>query len=63
MDIAKVLVQLRAELDILNAAISSLERLQHQGPRKRASENRRSTRRHAARRDSVRTVTGIRKAE
>jgi hypothetical protein len=62
MDIAKVLVQLRAELAILNAAISSLERLQQQSPRKRASENRRSAR-HAARRDSVRTVTGIRKAE
>jgi hypothetical protein len=62
MDIAKVLVELREELDILNAAIANLERLQHVGPRKRMANIRRSARR-AAKRDGVRTVTGIRKAE
>lgn len=38
MDIPKVLVELRAELDILNAAIASMERLQHEAPRKRAAD-------------------------
>jgi hypothetical protein len=34
MDLTKVLAQLRAELDNLNAAILSLERLQREGPRR-----------------------------
>ncbi|MGA3099692.1 MAG: hypothetical protein ABSF25_24825 [Bryobacteraceae bacterium] len=62
MDIPKVLAELRAELDILNAAIASMERLQHEAPRKRASDIPKSNRR-AARRGGVRTVTGIRKEE
>jgi hypothetical protein len=62
MDIPKVLVELRAELDILNAAIASMERLQHEAPRKRAVDVPRSARR-APGRDSARTVTRIRKAE
>lgn len=62
MDIPKVLVELRAELDILNAAIASMERLQHEAPRKRAADVSRSVRR-APRTNSARTVTRIRKAE
>lgn len=62
MDIAKVLVELRAELDILNAAIASLERLQHVGPRKRVTDIHRSARR-AARKEGVRGQAGIQKAE
>ena len=57
-----MLAELRAELDILNAAIASMERLQHEAPRKRASDIPKSNRR-AARRGGVRTVTGIRKEE
>ena len=34
MDLTKVLAQLRAELDNLDAAIVSLERLQREGPRR-----------------------------
>jgi len=34
MDLDKVLAQLRAELENLNAAIVSLERLQSEGPRR-----------------------------
>jgi hypothetical protein len=34
MDLDKVLAQLRAELENLNAAIVSLERLQTEGPRR-----------------------------
>ncbi len=34
MDLTKVLAQLRAELDNLDAAILSLERLQREGPRR-----------------------------
>jgi hypothetical protein len=35
MDLAKVLVELRAELDNLDAAILSLERLKQEGHRRR----------------------------
>ena len=34
MDLSKVLAQLRAELENLDAAIISLERLQHEGKRR-----------------------------
>jgi len=34
MDLSKVLAQLREELENLDAAIRSLERLQQQGPRR-----------------------------
>jgi hypothetical protein len=34
MDLSKVLAQLREELENLDAAILSLERLQHDGPRR-----------------------------
>lgn len=35
MDVARVLVELRDELTVLNAAIASLESLQHVGPPKK----------------------------
>jgi hypothetical protein len=60
MDVGKVLVELREELDILNAAITGLERLQHVGPRKRAAGIRKFAR-QAARRGGARTVAEIRK--
>jgi hypothetical protein len=37
MDVTRVLVELRDELTVLNAAIASLESLQHVGPRKKGS--------------------------
>jgi hypothetical protein len=62
MNIARVLIELRAELEVLNAAITSLERLQHVAPRKRTADVRRAVR-HAAGRDGARTVAGTHKAE
>ena len=37
MDVTRVLVELRDELTVLNAAIASLESLQHVGPPKKGS--------------------------
>jgi hypothetical protein len=55
VEISKVLTDLREELEILNAAIGSLERLQHVSPRKRAAEIRQPARaavkRHGMRRE------------
>ena len=62
MEVGKMLAELRTELDVLNAAIASLERLQHVGPRKTAPHVHRSVRR-GVRRDDVRAVAGIRKTE
>jgi hypothetical protein len=62
MDIGKALTDLREELEILKAAIASLERLQHLGPRKRAMDIRQPAR-HAATREGVRSLAGLRKAE
>ena len=59
MDIGKALTDLREELEILNAAIASLERLQHVGPRKKTTDIRQPAR-HAARRDGVRSLAGKR---
>jgi hypothetical protein len=62
MDIGKALIELREELEILNAAIASLERLQHVGPRKSATHIRQPAR-IAVGREDMRRVAGLRKAE
>ena len=56
-----MLIELREELEILNAAIASLERLQHVGSGKRAAYIRQPARR-AVRRDGTRPMARLRKA-
>ena len=58
MDVSKVLTDLREELEILNAAIGSLERLQHVGPRKSAAEIRQPAR-AAVKRHRIRREDGL----
>ena len=64
MDVGKVLIEMREELEILNAAITSLERLQHVGPRKKATYIRQPAR-TAVKREGTRPKAGLsrRKAE
>jgi len=44
MDVAKMLAEMRRELEILNAAIASLERLERLGPGERGPEIRKAAR-------------------
>jgi len=62
MEIGKVLIELREELAILDAAIVSLERLQHVHPGNRALDIRQPAR-PAVRRKGTRPVEGPRQAE
>ena len=62
MDLGKALIELREELEILNAAIANLERLQHVGPRKRATHIPQPAHR-AVRRGAARPTAGLRKAD
>lgn len=62
MEIGKVLIELREELAILDAAIVSLERLQHVRPGSRAADMRQPAR-LAVRRKGARPVEAPRQAE
>ena len=61
MDIAKVLEQLRLELDSLNEAIASLERLQHVKPRRGRAISTGKSAATARREDSTAPQRGARK--
>ena len=60
MDACKVLAELRQELNILNAAIASLERLQHMSPGE--GGRRRQPARPVVKKNGPRAVTVRRKA-
>lgn len=62
MDVVTVLIELREELHVLNAAIASLERLQHVEPPKKGPDTRKLDR-PSVRRDAARVVTKTRKTE
>jgi hypothetical protein len=62
MDFAKVLIELKEELAVLDAAIVSLERLQHVRPGSRAADTRQPAH-PAVRRKSARPVEAPRQAE